>query len=191
VGIREERNVSRLGEPVAVADAPDTIVLKKHRDLEGRHKDVWVRRSLLALVAVIPILALFNLFGQRPGTSKASVAAGTLSVYAPTRVRGGLLWEARFHITAHQEIKNAILVLGTGWLEGMTVNTIEPSPTGEASRNGKLALTLGHIPQNESFILYMQFQVNPTNVGHRSRQVVLYDGNTRLATVNQKVTIFP
>ena len=174
-----------------MAPVPDTIALGRHRDLEGRRNDVWVRRALLALILVVPVLALFNLFGQRPGTSKASVQAGTLSVYAPTRVRGGLLWEARFHITAHREIKKAILILGSGWLEGMTVNTVEPSPVGEASENGKLALTLGHIPAHESFLLFMQFQTNPTNVGHRSRKVELYDGDTKLATVNQKVTVFP
>jgi hypothetical protein len=176
---------------VRVADAPDTIVLGKHRDLEGRRREVWVRRALLSLVVLVPVLALFNLFGQHPQTSKASVDAATLSVYAPTRVRGGLLWQARFHITAHRELKNAILVLGTGWLEGMTVNTIEPGPVGEASRNGRLALTLGHIPQNQSYILFMQFQVNPTNVGHRSRDVVLYDGNTQIASIHQKVTVLP
>ena len=174
-----------------MAEAPDEIVLTRDRDLRGRRKEVWVRRALLGLVIVVPILALFNLFGQRPGTTKASTAAATLTVYAPTRLRGGLLWEGRFHITAHREIKNAILVLGTGWAEGMSINTIEPSPVGEASRNGKLAFTLGHIRQHESFILFMQFQVNPTNVGHRSRKVALYDGKTLLATANQKVTIFP
>jgi hypothetical protein len=174
-----------------VPSIPDEIILTRHRDLQGRRHQQWVRRSLLGLVVVIPILALFNLFGQRPGTSKASVGAATLSVYAPTRLRGGLLWEARFHITAHRELKNAILVLGTGWAEGMSINTIEPSPLGEASQNGKLALTLGHIPQDQSFILYMQLQVNPTNVGHRPRSVELYDGKALLATVHQKVTIYP
>jgi hypothetical protein len=174
-----------------VADAPDEIVLTRHRDLRGRRHEQWARRSLLGLVVLVPILALFNLFGQRPGTSKASVGAATLSVYAPTRLRGGLLWEARFHITAHRELKNAILVLGSGWAEGMSINTIEPGPVGEASRNGKLAFTLGHIPANQSFILFMQFQVNPTNIGHRSRAVELYDGDSLLATVHQKVTIFP
>jgi hypothetical protein len=171
--------------------APDQIVLSRDRDLRGRDNDLWIRRLLMALVAVLPILALFNLFGQRPTTSKAAVPAATLSIYAPTRLRGGLLWEARFHITAHQEIKNAILVLSTGWAEGITINTIEPSPTGEASKNGKLEFTLGHIPKDESFILYMQFQVNPTNVGHRSRSTTLYDGETKLAAVHQKVTVFP
>jgi hypothetical protein len=181
----------RFAEPGRVADAPDTILLGKHRDLRGRTKEVWVRRALLALIILIPVLGLFNVFGQRPGTSEARASAATLSVYAPTKVRGGLLWEARFHITAHRELKNAILVLGTGWLEGMTLNTIEPSPVGEASRDGKLALTLGHVPANESFILFMQFQVNPTNVGHRSRSIELYDGETRISAIHQKVTVYP
>jgi hypothetical protein len=171
--------------------APEGIVLSRDRDLRGRDKDVWIRRALLTLVAAIPVLALFNLFGQRPTTSKAGAPAATLSLYAPTRLRGGLLWQARFHITAHQDVKKAILVLGTGWAEGMSINTIEPSPSSEASDNGKLELTLGHIQKDKSFILYMQFQVNPTNVGHRSRSVALYDGNTKLATINQKVTVFP
>jgi len=181
----------KVGAETGPVAAPDEIVLSRDRDLRGRDKDLWIRRSLMALVAVLPILALFNLFGQRPTTSKAAVPAATLSVYAPTRLRGGLLWEARFHVTAHEEIKNAILVLSTGWAEGITINTIEPSPTGEASKNGKLEFTLGHIPKDQSFILYMQFQVNPTNVGHRSRSTMLYDGDTKLAAVHQKVTIFP
>ena len=37
----------------------------------------------------------------------------------------------------------------------------------------------------------MQFQVNPTNVGHRSQDVALYDDTTLLATADRKVTIFP
>jgi hypothetical protein len=176
---------------VGVAEPPAGIDLARDRDLRGRERDQWIRRSLMALIALLPVLALFNLFGQRPQTSKASVSAATLSVYAPTRLRGGLLWEGRIHITAHRDIKQAILVLGTGWAEGMSMNTIEPSPVGEASDNGKLEFTLGHIPQNKSYILFMQFQVNPTNVGRRPRTTDLYDGKTKLASVKQTVTIFP
>jgi hypothetical protein len=170
---------------------PEAIDLARDRDLRGRDKGLWIRRALLTLIALVPLLALFNVFGQRPTTAKATAPAATLSVYAPTKLRGGLLWEARFHITAHKELKNAILRLGTGWAEGMSINTIEPGPTGEASHNGELEFTLGHIPQNDSFILYMQFQVNPTNVGHRSRSTTLFDGDTEVAAVHQKVTVFP
>jgi hypothetical protein len=174
-----------------VADIPDGIVLKRDRDLEGRRHEIWVRRGLLTALAVVPIIALLNVFGQRPLTSRTSTPAASLKVYAANHLRGGLLYEARFHITAHQEIKNATLVLDSDWAEGMTINTIEPSPVGEASRNGKLALELGHIPAGNSHILYMQFQVNPTNVGHRSQDVELDDGTTKLLAVHRSVTVFP
>jgi hypothetical protein len=175
-----------------VADIPDTIVLKRHRDLEGRRNEVWVRRGLLALAAAVPVLALFNVFGQRPGGSTAATSAARLQLYAPTRLRGGLLYEARFHITARRELKKAILVLDPGWGEGQQINTIEPSPTGEASRDGQLEFTLGHIPAGQSHLLFMQFQVNPTNLAWRRPQnVELFDGGTHLLTVKHHLTVYP
>jgi len=174
-----------------VAEIPDTVVLKRHRDFEGRGHDLWIRKGLLALVCLIPILALANLFGQRPTTSTATVGAARLKVYAAPRVRSGLLYQARFHVTALRELKKATLVLSSGWLEGMTVNTIEPSPVGEASANGKLSLELGHVPKGQSYLLFMEFQVDPTNVGHRSQSVALYDGSTKLLELHRTITIFP
>ena len=174
-----------------MATIPDTIVLRRHRDLEGRRGDVWVRRALLALIAVVPLLALTNLFGQRPHVATAATEQASLEVYAPGHVRGGLLWEARFTVYAHQELKDAVLQLDKGWLEGMTVNTIEPSPVGEGSNDGRLVLDLGHIPSGQRYILFMQFQVNPTNVGRRPQDVRLYDGTTLLVTIHRRITIFP
>ena len=174
-----------------MADIPEGIVLRSDRDLEGRRNDVWIRRSLLALVGVVPLLALLNLFGQHPETLKASTPTASLSVFAPSSVRGGLLFEARFHVVAHRELKNAILILDSGWLEGMQVNTIEPSPVNEASKDGKLEFTLGHIPAGHSFILFIQFQVDPTNVGHRTAGAELWDGNSRLLHIPRAVTVYP
>ena len=92
----------------------------------------------------------------------------------------------RFTITAHQDVKNALLQLSPGWAEGMQINTIEPGPLGEASRNGDLLFTLGHIPAGRTFRLFMQFQVDPTNVGRRQQNVSLYDGKALLATLARR-----
>jgi hypothetical protein len=73
----------------------------------------------------------------------------------------------------------------------MQINTIEPGPLAETSRNGSLALTLGPVKKGEHWTLYMEFQVDPTNVGRRSADVILYDGNEKLLTVDRQVTIFP
>jgi hypothetical protein len=175
-----------------MAGAPDTIVLKRDRDLEGRRYDAWVRRGLFALVCAIPIVALFNVFGQRPDTHTLVSPAASLKIYAPSHLRSGLLFEARFHITAREDLKDAYLVLGPGWAEGMSINTIEPSPVSEASNNGRLSLELGHIPAGESYILFMQFQTNPTNVAlGRKQSVWLLDGKTRLLTFERDLTVFP
>jgi hypothetical protein len=174
-----------------MAAVPDTLTLKRHRDLEGRRKDAWVRRSFLALVALVPVLALTNLFGQRPHVATAAAEAATLELFAPGKLRGGLLWEARFTVTAHRGLKDAVLQLDKGWLEGMQINTIEPSPVGEGSNDGRLVLDLGHVPKGGRYVLFMQFQVNPTNVGRRPQNVRLYDGTRLLATIHRRITIFP
>ena len=174
-----------------MADIPDYLVLRRHRDLAGRTWHPWVRRALIVLLLAVPVLGLLNVFGQRPSSASAVAPEASLKVYSPTSVRGGLIFEARFHVTARRDLKDAILVLGSGWLEGMTVNTVEPSPVNEASKSGRLSLELGHIPAGQSYILYVQFQVNPTNVGHRRQTVELDDGDAGILSLRRSITVYP
>jgi hypothetical protein len=97
----------------------------------------------------------------------------------------------RFTITAKQDLRNATLVLAPGWTENMQINTIEPSPTNETSENGRLVFELGSIKSGRTFVLFMEFQVNPTNVGRRPQDVELRDGDTHIATVDRMVTVYP
>jgi hypothetical protein len=76
-------------------------------------------------------------------------------------------------------------------MESIHINTIEPSPVGAASRDGDLVLELGHVPAGQKHVLYMQFQVNPNNVGRRSQSVSLYDGDELLARAERTVTVYP
>lgn len=173
-----------------MADVPDQLVLEVARDREGK-RDVAFRRLALGAIVVVLGLGLLNLFGQRPATTVAEAGTATLEVYAPERVRGGLFYEARFTIEARSEVEQATLVLDPGWVEGITINTLEPSPLGEASRDGKLAFELGRIPPGQKHVFFLHLQVNPTNVGHRSQDVRLYDGDELLATIDRSITIFP
>ena len=173
-----------------MAEPPQFLTLKWNRDrTEGT--ELVVRRVFFGLLVLIAVAALLNVFGQRPTTSFASAPAAKLHVFAPAAVRGGLYFEGRFTIDAQQDISKATLVLDGGWTEQMQINTIEPSPVGESSRDGKLALEFGHVPAGQTLVVWMQFQVNPTNVGRRSQDVALYDDTTRISEVNRTVTIFP
>jgi hypothetical protein len=173
-----------------VADVPDQLTLSRNRDREGA-RDHVIRRVLFSVVCVFVLLGLLNVFGQRPQTTSAAAPAAQLSVYAPKRVRGGLYYEARFHVRANRDLENATLVLDSGWTEGLTINTVEPSPVGEGSEDGKLVLELGHVPASHSQLLFLQMQVNPTNIGHRDQNVELRDGDEHLLTVERTITIFP
>jgi hypothetical protein len=174
-----------------VADIPDTLVLKRDRDLVGRKKEIWIRRGVTAVLTAFVVAALFNVFGQRSSTSEYVAPAATLSIHSPTRLRAGLIFETRLKVLAAQEIKDANVVLSPSWIEGITMNTIEPSPIGEASRNGSLSFDLGHIPAGQTYALYFQMSVNPTTFGTRTLQTQLYDGSKLLLDSKRDVTIFP
>src|ERR1044072_4206049 len=116
-----------------MADQPDGIVLPRPRDLEGRAWHPWVRRGLLAVVALIAVLALVGVFGQRPSSTSAEATQARMTISAPDAVRGGLLYQARFTIEASQALDDATLVLHQAWLAGRTLKTLEPRP-GDAGR---------------------------------------------------------
>jgi hypothetical protein len=176
---------SGSGEP------PEGLDRARHTELRGRAHHPWVRRSFLGLLLAIAIAALANLVGQASTTTSASRPDATFSVRAPERLRGGLMFQARFTVVAHRAIDAPKLVLSPGWLDGFTLNTIEPGASQEGSRNGDLTLSYNSLTPGERLVVWMEFQVNPTNATHRRQHATLYDGGTPLAQINRTVTVFP
>ncbi len=173
-----------------VAELPDHLDLGRHRDASA-WGELVARWLVVTAIAALAVAALLGAFGQRPVESAATAAAADLRVSAPARLRGGLFFQGRFTVDARRSLENATLVLAPGWLEGMSINTIEPAPAEEASRDGDLALSFGPLGEGERLVVYMQFQVNPTNVGHRDASVSLYDGGTLVTTDDRAITVFP
>jgi hypothetical protein len=174
-----------------VASAPDQLTLKRHRDLVGRENRPYVRWVLLTVLGLVCLLGLLNAFGQRPQTHTAAANGVELEVYSPERVRSGLFFMSRFTIRAEREIESATLLLDPGWLEGITLNTLAPSPVGEASRDGSIAFDLGHVRAGTEHVFFLHFQVNPTEVGRRPQDVELLDGESPLVHIDRTVTIYP
>lgn len=190
----------RVGKPPGVMPptesasnerAPDTIDLASARDLRGRANEIWVRRLLVLLVVAIPVIALFNVFGQRSHDSQRASPAAALSVHVPSAVRGGLLFEARFTIVARQSIQDTVLELSPEWADGLTINTLEPAPTSETSDNGWLSFDLGELPAGQTFQLHLQYQVNPTSSGGRDLGVRLMDGQAQLTSLTRHLQVWP
>jgi hypothetical protein len=139
----------------------------------------------------VSVAALLNVFGQEPNTSSASGPPASLQINAPSDVRGGLLFEARFDVLARREVREPRLILDRGWFESLTLNTIEPGAKEESTDNGRVVLSYDTIPAGRSLVVWLQFQVNPTNLGRQDQDVELFDGTTKLLHVEHTLTIFP
>jgi hypothetical protein len=173
-----------------VANTPQFLTLADNRDRTERIELVF-RRVFFGLLLLVLLAGLLNVFGQRPTNTHAAAPAADLHVFAPDALRGGLYYQGRITVEANEDIEKATLVFDSGWTEQMQINTIEPSPVGESSRDGRLALDMGHLGAGDKLVLWLQFQVNPTNVGRRSQDVELFDDTTLLATADRTVTVFP
>jgi hypothetical protein len=184
-------NEERGGE-VPPRDLPAEIDLGRHRDFEGRRAGQWIRRGFLTLLLVFILAALANLFGQADATDSASGAAGTLSVKAPSRVRGGITYQGEFVIGATEAMAAPTLVLDRGWVDQTTVNTIQPEPAASTTdAAGDLKLRFAAMPAGRTLVVYVEFQANPLNVGPHPAGVSLYDGGNLVASIPRTQFDFP
>jgi hypothetical protein len=162
-----------------------------HRDPRGEAIGLWTRRTVIAVFAVIALLGLLDVFGQGATETTAGAPAAVVRVTAPEAVRGGLFFQSKVEIRAVRAIEHPRLVLDEGWVEGMQVNSIEPAAVGEASRDGRVVLSYDGLDAGERLVVWLQFEVDPTNVGHRSYGLELDDGETKLASIHRELTVFP
>jgi hypothetical protein len=171
------------------------VVASAFTDLEvspaGQDRGLWTRRVVLALFCVVAALALADRFGQRTTESQAAGPAASMTLTAPTTVRGGLFFQSRVEIHALREIAFPHIVLDDGWIEGMQVNSIHPEPTGELNRNGRVVLTYDKLAAGDVLKVWFQFEVNPTNTGRRSYGIELDDATARIVRLSPSITVLP
>jgi hypothetical protein len=153
--------------------------------------EIWVRRATICVLAAFVLAGLLNVFGQRPRSDVVSRSGTTLTVSASSAVRGGLFFQARFEITARDQLQNPILVLSHGWFDSITVNTMTPGPEGERSEREGIAFTYPPLAANRSLTAFIQFQVNPTAVGRKKQTVELRDGRRVIARLDRSLMVFP
>jgi hypothetical protein len=170
---------------------PDGLSVKRNQELAGRSRHPQYRRVLLCVIAVLPVLALLNVFGQKPTLSVARAAAGDLEVTAPARLRSGLIFQVHVSVIAHQNIDQPELLFDPGWWDSMSLNSLVPNPNNQSNSNGRVAMAFNKVAAGHTLSVWLYFQVNPTNVGDRREDVELEDGATPIATVHRSLTIFP
>jgi hypothetical protein len=139
----------------------------------------------------VVVAALLNTFGQHPATTLASGPGVSLEVQSPRDLRGGLIFQTRITVRARARLQKPTIVMQRGWFESMSVNSIVPNPAQMGSRDGSVSMTFAPLDAGRSLVVWLYFQVNPTNFGNRSQDVQLDDGSRLLATVHRSVRIWP
>jgi hypothetical protein len=170
---------------------PPELDPDRHRDLRGRLHEPWARRAFIVVLSAVAVLAIADLFGEGETTTSANGAGTMLKVQVPKAVRGGLFFQGRIDVTARRTVQQPTLVLGPGWTEQMQLNTIEPSPTSEVSRAGRLHLTFDTLDPGQRLTVWLQLEANPTGPGHRDTSVELLDGHRTTARTHTDITVFP
>jgi hypothetical protein len=152
---------------------------------------LWARRATMTAFGAVAALALAGVFGQEGTTTTAQGPQARMSLGAPRTVRGGVFFQARVELRALRAIEHPRLVLGRGWVEGLQVNSIEPAPASESSRDGRLVLSYDGLAAGDRMTVWFQFEVNPTQPGRRDLTIELDDAEQALARVSRELTVMP
>jgi hypothetical protein len=161
------------------------------RDGRGQVVGLWARRAVMTVFALISVAALIGFIGQRASDSVAASPTVRMRLSAPETVRGGLFFQSRIEIRALAAIEHPRLVLDTGWVEGMQVNSIEPGAESETSRDGLLVLSYGKLAPGDLLRVWLQFEVDPTNTGKRPYGFELDDEDRPLARIDRTLRVLP
>jgi hypothetical protein len=162
-------------------------------DLEGRALEPWIRRALLTLLALFVLGGLMSLMGQTPTTIRSEGERGAVSLTTPPTLRGGLMFQTKITIEAGPSapLHSPELVLSKGFLDGLTLNTLEPGPAEEESDADHLTLTFPRLDPGKATTVWIDYQVNPTTVGARTQELALLDDGDPVADVALPVEVLP
>jgi hypothetical protein len=174
-----------------VSELDKRLDLERLRDLRGRYRHPWIRRALLTAMLAGVAIAATGAIGQPTKTVVAGARGARLEVEVPSVLRGGLMWRARIAVTTDRDIEHPRLILGPGFVHGMQLNTVEPSPESEASRGPRVVLSYPGLEAGGELVVYLQLQVNPTTVGRQDTSVELDDETELLARVAHTTRVLP
>ena len=163
------------------------------RNLEGSGRvGTALRQVTVGVLAAILVTALTGVFGQPGRTRAADAPAARLTMETASVVRGGLFFQAHIEVVARQEIEYPRLVLDEGWLDGLQINTIEPAPESESSRDGRLVLSYSAMKPGDRLLVSIHLQTEPTRVGITTDNgVELDDASTPIATIEHRIRRMP
>jgi hypothetical protein len=158
----------------------------------GRRGPRVFQLATTAVFVVFVLLGALNVFGQQPSTSVVAGPVASMRVSTPSRLRLGLVFQTRIDIVAAARIASPTLSLSGGWFDGMTLNSVYPTPASQTGQNGGVSFVFPPLAAGRELTVWLEWSVNPTNVAwKRSQLIQLSDGTHRVLMVHRSVTVLP
>ena len=175
---------SNDGEP----RPPDGIGEEQIRPVASRQRHA----SPLALVVFGAVLVLaFAGFLGHERDWRAEASGTSLLVHAPEVTRNGEFMEMRISVETDAPIAELVVGIDADLWEDMTVNTMIPAATDEASLDGEFRFTFTELQPGTVFLLKIDIQVNPDIVGGNDGTVTVYDGEDAIVATPISIAVLP
>ena len=161
---------SALANPGRWPTSRTGSTLARHLELAG--PGIYkrpVRYVLLVLVGAFLVLGLLNVFGQRPSTTSPRRARRpTSSSTRRLACAAGCSTRRGSRSRPHERLKHAVLQLAlrVGREPADQHDRAEPDRGDEPRRRPRVRRS-ARCRRARSYVLFIEFQVNPTNVGRR------------------------
>jgi hypothetical protein len=140
---------------------------------------IWWRRAFLALLAIIVVAGLFEMFGVRSRTVTARSADGSveLSVRYAQVARAGL--DVPFDVTVHRDggfDGDVVLSMSNDYLGLFDRNALDPEPSHATSTPDTTTWTFD-APAGDTFTLSIDMQVQSSRHWGRTGEVDVLDAS--------------
>ena len=138
----------------------------------------------------VMVLGVSGLLG-REAEWRAEANGVRLDVHTSEIIRNGEFFEMRVTVESDKPLTELVIGVDEAVWTDMTVNTMIPGATDEASADGEFRFTFAELLANTPFLLKVDLQVNPDIVAGNDGAVTVYDGEEPMATTDISITVLP
>lgn len=174
-----------MGEPLP---PPEGINESHERPMPG-----WRRHANPLSIVIFGSVVLLGMSGALGHERDWEAAQGgvELRIHAPEVIRNGEFLEMRVRVMSEAPITELTLGIEASLWEDLTVNTMIPAATEEASEDGELLFTFSELAPGTEFLWKVDLQVNPDIVLGNGGRVTVYDGSDPLVSTDVTIDVLP
>ena len=109
----------------------------------------------------------------------------------PGILRSGMFFETQIDITARKAIDDATIAMSPALWRSITINTQFPEPAEQVFKDGFYQFHYGRLEAGEHIRLKLDAQINPDLFLGNSGEIVLRDGDHKIARLPVTLTVLP